>query len=572
MDLISEALLNEFSAARELTGLPEDKRFEHFAIYLGVRRHFSETFDTEEVITGSGDDTSIDGIAILVNGSLVSDVDEFEEQYPAKGYIDAEFIFVQAERSSGFDTGKMIKFAEGVRDFFRESPTLRRNENVAAAADIKAAIYKRAARFKRGKPTCRLYYVTTGKWTNDQNLEAARTNAVEKLLETELFREVEFIPVDAARLQKLYKQSQNSIARDFNFTNKVTLPTLEGVTQAFLGILPVPEFIKLLADDDGAIASGLFYENVRDWQGLDNTVNGEIQNTLQSDHRDRFVLMNNGITIIARSLMPTGDRFHIEDYTIVNGCQTSHVLFENRERMDSSVMVPVRLIETTDESIITDIIRSTNRQTEVKAEQFFALGEFSKSLEMYCQSHSVLRRLYYERRSGQYARYDVEQTRIVLPANMIRAFASMFLEEPQRATRNYSGLKARVEKGEIFADGHRFEPYYTAAFALYRLEYLFRSGKIPAKFKPARYHILMSARILGNSDPIPPMNSAAMKRYCDTLLTKLWDAPKADELLLQAVEVISSVAESIGATDLNRDAIRTEGFTDGVRDMSKVLT
>jgi AIPR protein len=70
---------------------------------------------------------------------------------------------------------------------------------------------------------------------------------------------------------------------------------------------------------------------------------------------------------------PTGKKFVIEDYQIVNGCQTSHVLSEHADKADKSVMVPVRLIGTQDETVINTIIRATNRQTEVKEDQFFAL-------------------------------------------------------------------------------------------------------------------------------------------------------------------------------------------------------
>ena len=34
------------------------------------------------------------------------------------------------------------------------------------------------------------------------------------------------------------------------------------------------------------------------------------------------------------SVQPTGDKFHIEDYQIVNGCQTSNVLYEERAVLD----------------------------------------------------------------------------------------------------------------------------------------------------------------------------------------------------------------------------------------------
>ena len=60
----------------------------------------------------------------------------------------------------------------------------------------------------------------------------------------------------------------------------------------------------------------------------------------------------------------TGNRFHIQDYQIVNGCQTSHVLNDQRDRLDPSVMVPVRLIGTADEEVIGAIVKATNRQTE----------------------------------------------------------------------------------------------------------------------------------------------------------------------------------------------------------------
>jgi hypothetical protein len=101
MDRISESLLNEFSGEHGITSLSEDKRFEHFASFVTARLHFSETFDTADVVTGSGADTGIDGIAIIVNGSLVTDLEELNEQSSVAGYLDVTFVFVQARTSAG---------------------------------------------------------------------------------------------------------------------------------------------------------------------------------------------------------------------------------------------------------------------------------------------------------------------------------------------------------------------------------------------------------------------------------------------------------------------------------------
>jgi hypothetical protein len=54
------------------------------------------------------------------------------------------------------------------------------------------------------------------------------------------------------------------------------------------------------------------------------------------------------------------------------------VLVENEAAVDDTVMIPLRLISTQDEGVIESIIRATNRQTEVKKEQFFAVTEFAK--------------------------------------------------------------------------------------------------------------------------------------------------------------------------------------------------
>src|SRR5207302_4485809 len=138
--------------------------------------------------------------------------------------------------------------------------------------------------------------------------------------------------------------------------------------------LPWPEFRKLVVDEAGNLLRGLFFDNVRDWQGY-NKVNSDIKGTLQSLDRNRFILMNNGVTIITKRLKTVGDRIYMEDYQIVNGCQTSNVLFEQRKVLDESVTIPVRIIHTEHEDITNAIIKAANWQTDIKEEQLFALQE-----------------------------------------------------------------------------------------------------------------------------------------------------------------------------------------------------
>jgi len=561
MDRITTSLLEEFSLEAQLGKLAEDARFEHFTSFLTIGRSLEDTFDTGDVVTGSGGDTGIDAIAVIVNGALVTDAEFVEELAATNGFIDATFVFVQAERSSSFETAKIGQFGFGVVDFFKDRPTLPRNERVTWLAEVMAAVYQRSSRFTRGNPVCRLFYATTGRWVEDKALEARRAAVIEDLAQLNIFREVEFTPVGADVIQRFYNESKNAVARDFTFASKTVVPESAGVKEAYLGLLPATDFLALLDDGSGGILKSIFYDNVRDWQQY-NTVNSEIKSSLQSDiHRARFALMNNGVTIIAKTLRATGNRFHIEDYQIVNGCQTSHVLFDNRALLDASVVVPVRLIATDDEDVIASIVKATNRQTEVKEEQLLALSDFQKKLEAYFLTFPEPQRLYYERRSRQFSSGSgVEKTRIITPTILIRAYASAFLEEPHRTTRTYGALLQQLGRS-IFGPDDKLEPYYYAASAHYRLEYLFRNGSIAASFKPARYHILMAARLLEFSSGLPRSNSHDMARLSERLWTSIWDTLRSDALLQRAAKIVYDVAKG----DFHRDQVRTEPFTKSVK-------
>ncbi|MBZ5541096.1 MAG: AIPR family protein [Acidobacteriia bacterium] len=561
MDRITKSLLDEFSKEQDIMTLAEDKRFEHFSCYLTVGRFLLEAFDTADIVTGSGGDTGIDGIAIIVNGSLISDADLIEDYAERNGYLDVDFIFVQAERSSAFDSAKIGQFEFGVQDFFEEKPKLPRNAAVKSAASIMAAAYTRSSKFKRRNPTCKLYYVTTGRWIGDAALEARRKTVVADLKSLGLFGEVEFLPIDADSIQRLYRDSKNSVTREFEFPQRTVVPDIEQVSEAYLGLLPASEFLRLIEDEDGDILKSIFYDNVRDWQEY-NPVNTEMRDTLVSGElRSRFALMNNGVTIIAKTLRTTGNRFHIEDYQIVNGCQTSHVLHEQKAYIDKSVMVPLRLISTKNDDVIGSIIKATNRQTEVKEEQLLAISDFQKKIEAYFQAFEEGKRLFYERRSRQYnSSAGFEKTRIVTPGGLIRSFASIFLEEPHRTTRSYRAILERVGKS-IFAANDRLEPYYVSALALYRLEFLFRNQQLDSKFKPARFQILLAFRLLSSSALLPRMNSHEMERYCDELMKVLWDQRKSLKVFQEAAEAIRLVSGS----KLDSDFLRTQPFTESLR-------
>jgi hypothetical protein len=424
-----------------------------------------------------------------------------------------------------------------------------------------SAIYKQSSKFKRGNPACRLYYVTTGQWTGDAALEARRQAAIEDIMALRIFRSVDVVPVDADGIQRLNRESRNSVSREFDFGLKTVVPAIQGVTEAYVGLLPGPDFLRLVEDENGEMLRGIFYDNVRDWQDF-NVVNSEMRETLASEEmRARFALMNNGVTIIAKTLRTTANRFYIEDYQVVNGCQTSHVLHDQKDSLNPAVMVPLRLIATRDDDIIASIVKATNRQTEVREEQLLALSDFQKKLEAYFSAFEEGQRLYYERRSRQYNNVGgIEKTRIITPGNLIRAFASMFLEEPHRATRSYRRILDRVGR-DLFAEKDRLEPYYAAALAAYRLEFLFRNQVLSGDLRVARYELLLALRLAEMPSPLPRMNSKEIERLSKNLIDKLWDPTQSEALFRRAATLVQKAAGG----DIESASLRTEPFTDALK-------
>lgn len=118
--------------------------------------------------------------------------------------------------------------------------------------------------------------------------------------------------------------------------------------------------MKLIVDENGEIRKSVFYDNARDFQG-DNAVNHEMSDTIATT-ADRFILYNNGVTIICKKLSNIRNKYTLTDYQIVNGCQTSHVLFNNKDEINGNLQIPIKLIETEDDETVNKIIKATNRQ------------------------------------------------------------------------------------------------------------------------------------------------------------------------------------------------------------------
>lgn len=555
MDRIIQSYMDSFIKSQEIIEKDESKQFELFSAYCVVEQWYTETYNLPDIVIGDGGDCGIDSIAIIVNGNMITSKEEIDDIIEVnKSLSDINFIFVQAKTSASFDYGEMGTFGVGVKDFFSEDPQMVRNEGIVEKNEIIEYIFSKAPMIKKN-PSCYLYYVTTGKWVDDQNCVGRMKIATSDLNALNIFSEIKYIPIDGNQLQKLYRKTIDVVETEICFDNHIFLPDIPKVRQSFLGYLDFNEFLKLIVDENGEIRRSVFYDNVRDFQG-DNAVNHEMSDTIATT-ADRFILYNNGVTIICKKLSNIRNKYTLTDYQIVNGCQTSHVLFNNKGEINGNLQIPIKLIETEDDETVNKIIKATNRQTEVTDAQLIALNEFHRKLEAFYNTFSGVQRLYYERRSKQYSYgNDIEKTRIVSISMQIKAMASMFFDKPHLASRFFGKLMSSVEG--IFNEQHKLLPYYTSAYTLYKIDYLFRNKLIDIRYRKFKYFILMLIKYDLSNEKIPELNSNKMDKLCENILKVINDNDKLITEINKLLPLFDKYVEDITSSESTKSAALVE--------------
>ena len=133
---------------------------------------------------------------------------------------------------------------------------------------------------------------------------------------------------------------------------------------------------------------------------------------------------------------------------------------------------------------------------------------------------------------------EVEKVRIVTISTQIKAAASMFFDKPHLASRYYGRLLKSVDG--IFNKEHKPLPYYTCAYLLYRLEYLFRNKILPVQYRKFRYHILMVIKYDFSEGKVPELSANKMDALCEKIL----DCANDNGLLQQETEKIIKMIDS----------------------------
>lgn len=558
MNQIIKSFLSTHIKEYAIDDMKEDKAFEHFINRIIINKYSIERFDPDTIMTDDGE-KGLDGVAIIINERLITEKEELESIIANDSEIDVRFVFIQSKTSERFSSSEIGDFIYGVKAFFESKekrPTT--NEKMENLISIKDLVYENSISLS-SPPVLDLYYVCCGKWSDTNGIQKRIDIEIQPLIDNSDFSKVEFYKYDSEKIITTFKELKKKISRSILMEKRATFPSINGVKQAYIGFVKCKDYIKLLEDSDGNILNNIFEDNVRDFQGY-NVINSEIKNTLENDEdQDRFAVLNNGITIVARGIQITGDNIEISDYQIVNGCQTSYVLFDNQSKINQNSYIVIKLIEVEDSSIAERVIYTTNRQTEVKSEAFISSNRFHKQLQDYFNSIDPNYKLYYERRSKQYDLDDsINKNKVISLSILIASYIAMFLNEPQSTHRYYGELLSSY-KNRIFLDTDCYDVYYISTYYNYFVEQQFRIQHISKELRQYKYHIICAMRCLLVGKSINYGKAKKQKREFDTLFTIIKDERKSKQTFSTAIMCLKEVLNKTSVPEQAR--YRSKEFT-----------
>lgn len=457
-------------------------------------------------------------------------------------------MLIQAKTSSSFDNTEIGNLLTYSKLFFSDDTSMFHTAEMQHFIELKEYIFAKGDKLKKN-PELFLYYVTLGTWTDDENLQATVSVGKESLRGTNLFSNISFEPCGSEKIQDLYRKTKEKLKATFKFEKRITMYSINDDEVGYSGVLPFKEFKKLIIDENGA-TKAVFEDNIRDYLGPNPDVNKNITETIKTGNVNAFSMLNNGITVVTSSINISGDIATIEDYQIVNGCQTSNVLIENMDSVKGidELIIPIRIIATKDENLKNDITRATNSQTAIKKDQLEALSTFQKKLEEYYKTYRDEDALVYERRTGQYRDSNIPKNRIVTIAMQIKTVAAMFLDEPSGVSGQYGTVAKRVGN-KIFKTADKEIIYYVSSLALYKIENLFRTHKIDKKYRRARYHAMMLFRKLVSTEEMPRFNARKMEAYCKNILEVLENNSECERIFCGIVAYIASKDSELDIMD-----------------------
>ena len=501
----------------------------------------------------------IDGLAVFLSDKMVQNVEDVDLILEDVKRFDVNFIFISSKTVHDFKRQDIADFLLAVKRFF--DFTKCGIEELRSQWDMVKYIYSKSSKFKK-LPNLKLFYVTLS--PNELNMSDTHMKDticinIDELNKLSIFQDIDnpkFLYIKSIMTvhKKVYSDREVSINM-----HKQPIPypkdTNSKIESAYYGLIKMKEFIKLLTDDaEGTkiLKKGIFDDNIRYYLGSDEKieVNNGMKNQLIGADSCLFGLLNNGITVICDKININAEEVNLSNYQIVNGCQTSNIIFECLDEIkeNNDIYLPIRLISTEDEDTKNAIVKATNSQTQLKAEQLMALSSVHKAIEEYYQIKINKNKcsIYYERRTEQYRDDNIPKTKRVTIPIQIKSTSALFFDLPHAVSGQY-GKVEKETRGLLFSENDLsfLNTYYVSGLLWYNVEKFVRNNDDGKKYKRARWHIIMLIKYILCSDIENKINKKS-EENSKVIEEVLNDDRQCERVLRETIDIMNGFFSSKG--------------------------
>lgn len=300
-----------------------------------------DSLDAVDCICDQSGDKGIDGIYLNTDANVI-------EIYQSK-------LFQKAGAVVG---DKLLREFQGSLSQFETSESLRNLVDTAGDAEVARLITRMELQRRVSEFDVVGYFVCNGELDANGRAFLEGSPRIRFLGKSEL--EASYVPAERA-LPANAPMSFSVSGYD------VAEYIVDADHRAVIAPIMASELVKM----DGIANQTVFAFNVRGSLGR-TQVNRDIARSIadQSSHK-QFPLFHNGITVVAEQVENSADSIDVQNYFVVNGCQSLNALFQGRQSLTDNLRILTKFIQASPTSPLAEMItRFSNNQNGVKARDF----------------------------------------------------------------------------------------------------------------------------------------------------------------------------------------------------------
>ncbi|HHT9951391.1 TPA: AIPR family protein [Legionella pneumophila] len=487
-------LLNSLIAQQKSALGPELSDAEFFEFFTAQEILKNEDLSTEEIqesITDGTRDGGIDAFFLFLDGIFIGN--EIEEDIEVKKGSQFEIILLQSSTESGFKENKVITISKTLEDIFdfnkgyQELLELYNSDVCAKSSQFKKLYIDNANKFP--KITISFYYINKS-LDSPNPCVLSQADKIKEKIEKSIGKNCTF-SFKFINASELWEIASKRSIETFELT--ITASPISTTEKDAVCFVPLESYYNFITDDNHNLIKYIFESNVRDFQGKVE-VNKSIELTLeQKDSEEEFWWLNNGITIICSNFRFTGNKLTIEDPQIVNGLQTSNMIyhyFSKQQNQSDKRHVLIRVIHPKDSNSRDKIIKATNSQTAMLPAQLRATDKIQKDIEYYFEQNG----LYYDRRKSFHKNQSRPLAKIIGISALSQAVHALLNGKPHESrARPASLIKDEKIYNQIFNDKYDMQLYLNCAKIIKIIDKFMKSENALHYSKDLKYHLAFLA-------------------------------------------------------------------------------